>query len=90
MLANQWLTATNLIKQKCRPTTLLRLFGSTGQNLSLSAQIERPRQKQQGRKNLARLAPEGLRGAGLAMILKCIANAKPIMAATSDEEQVFN
>jgi hypothetical protein len=43
-----------------------------------------------GRKNLARLAPEGLRGAGQAMMLECIADAKPIMAATSDEEQVFN
>ena len=42
-----------------------------------------------GRNNLARLAPEGLRGAGQAMMLECIADAKPIMAATSDEEQVF-
>ena len=25
----QWLTATNLTKRKCRPTTLLRLFGFT-------------------------------------------------------------
>ena len=78
VLANQWLTATNLIKLNADLRLYCDFLVPLGRNFGLSAQIEPPAQETAWvPKNLARLAPEGLRGAGQAMMLELSRTPNP-------------